>query len=101
VSESESSGRESDPVVRSRVVVSGRVQGVFFRDTCRREAARHGVAGWVRNRPDGSVEAVFEGPPDAVGAMVAWSRHGPSRAEVTDTTVHREQPEGLTRFAVR
>jgi acylphosphatase len=91
----------SDEVVRARVEVSGRVQGVFFRDTCRREAARHGVAGWVRNRPDGSVEAVFEGPPAAVDAMVAWSRHGPRRAEVTSAEVHREPPEGLTRFAVR
>jgi acylphosphatase len=89
------------PVVRCRVEVTGRVQGVFFRDTCQREAARHGVAGWVRNRPDGSVEAVFEGPAEAVAAMVAWARQGPSRAEVSGTTVHQEEPEGLDRFRVR
>ena len=88
------------PRTRCRVEVSGRVQGVFYRDTCQREAARHGVAGWVRNRHDGSVEAVFEGPPDGVDAMVAWAKRGPSRAEVTGATVHREEPEGLTRFSV-
>lgn len=88
-------------MIRKRVVVSGLVQGVFFRDTCRREAARHGVTGWVRNRPDGTVEAVFEGGEPAVERMVGWARHGPSRAIVRGVAVHSEQPEGLTTFMIR
>jgi acylphosphatase len=87
--------------VRRRVVVSGQVQGVFFRDTCRREAARRGVAGWVRNCPDGTVEAVFEGPDDAVAAMVAWARTGPAQAVVDDVQETEEEPEGITGFATR
>lgn len=93
-----SAGKE---LVRRRVVVSGQVQGVFFRDTCRREAARHGVTGWVRNCPDGTVEAAFEGPEDAVAAMVAWARRGPAHAVVDDVHVFDETPEGRTGFAVR
>jgi acylphosphatase len=62
-------------VVRYRVLVSGRVQGVFFRDSCRKMAEEYGVSGWVRNRPDGRVEAVFEGPEDAVGRLLEWARH--------------------------
>lgn len=88
-------------MVRARVIVSGLVQGVFYRDTCRREAARVNTAGWVRNRPDGTVEAVFEGEPDAVQAMVAWCRRGPNHARVTDVRTAEERPEGLTGFAVR
>jgi acylphosphatase len=87
--------------VARRVVVSGQVQGVFFRDTCRREAARHAVTGWVRNCPDGTVEAVFEGPEDAVAAMVAWARRGPAHAVVHDVQTFDETPEGRTGFAVR
>jgi acylphosphatase len=88
-------------VIRRRVVVSGRVQGVFFRDTCRREAARRGVAGWVRNRADGTVEAVFEGRPDAVDALVAWARTGPPDAAVTGVDVRAEPLEGATGFEIR
>jgi acylphosphatase len=87
--------------VRRRVVVSGQVQGVFFRDTCQREAARRGVAGWVRNCPDGTVEAVFEGDGDSVAAMVAWARSGPAQAVVDDVQTFDETPEGCTGFAVR
>lgn len=86
--------------MRTRVVASGLVQGVFFRDTCRREARRAGVAGWVRNRPDGTVEAVFEGPPESVGRMVDWCRRGPSRAHVRGLTTTPEEPEGLRGFEV-
>ncbi len=86
--------------MRRRVVVSGQVQGVFFRDTCRREAARRGVSGWVRNCPDGTVEAVFEGPPDAVSAMVAWARSGPAQAVVDDVQVAEEPPGGDDGFRV-
>jgi len=87
--------------VRRRVVVDGRVQGVFYRDTCRREAERLGVAGWVRNRADGGVEAVFEGVPAAVDAVVAWCRTGPPRAVVTSVRVADEAVVGEAGFRVR
>ncbi len=79
----------------------GRVQGVFFRDSTRDEAARRGVAGWVTNRGDGAVEAVFEGDRDAVEAMVAFCREGPSRADVEGVEEFQEEPEGLSGFDVR
>jgi acylphosphatase len=88
-------------VVRYRVVISGRVQGVFFRDTCRRLAEQNGVAGWVRNLPDGRVEAVFEGPEDPVARLLHWARHGPRLAVVEDVAVHPENPEGLGTFQVK
>jgi acylphosphatase len=86
--------------VRRRVVVTGQVQGVFYRDSCRRAARSRGVAGWVRNLPDGDVEAVFEGAADAVDAMVAWARVGPPHASVSDLTAQDEKPEGLSGFTV-
>jgi acylphosphatase len=86
--------------IRRRVVVRGLVQGVFFRDTCRREARAHGVNGWVRNLPDRSVEAVFEGPSDAVESMIAWARRGPDLAHVTEVEVTEEQPQGERHFRV-
>ena len=86
---------------RQRVVVSGTVQGVFFRDTCRRVAGRQGVAGWVRNLPDGRVEAVFEGDAESVGHMVGWARHGPTEASVSGVEVHDEPAEGLSGFEIR
>jgi acylphosphatase len=73
---------------------------VFFRDSTRRRAEAAGVAGWVRNTPEGAVEAVFEGEPDAVEAMVEFCRRGPSRAEVAAVDVEEERPEGLTGFRV-
>jgi acylphosphatase len=88
-------------VVRYRVLISGRVQGVFFRDTCRRLAASAGVAGWVRNLPDGRVEAVFEGPDEDVGRLVAWAHAGPRLAQVEDVAVQPEPPEGLTTFQIK
>ena len=88
-------------VVRYRVLISGLVQGVSFRDACRRTAERQGVSGWVRNLPDGSVEAVFEGPAGAVDALVEWSRHGPRLAVVKDVRVQAEPPEGITGFQIR
>jgi acylphosphatase len=87
--------------VRRTVVARGRVQGVFFRDSTRREAERRGVSGWARNRSDGAVEAVFEGPAEAVEAMVEFVRRGPGHAEVSDVEVREEQPEGLSGFASR
>jgi acylphosphatase len=86
---------------RRRVIAHGLVQGVWFRETTRREAERHGVTGWVRNRPDGTVEAVFEGDPAAVERLVAFARKGPSKAIVARLEVREEQPEGLSSFAVR
>jgi acylphosphatase len=86
--------------IRRRVLIRGRVQGVFFRDTCRREARSRGVNGWVRNRPDQSVEAVFEGPASSVEAMVAWAGRGPELAEVTAVEVTEEPPQGERRFRV-
>lgn len=88
-------------MTRKRVVVSGRVQGVFFRDTTRRRAEAAGVAGWVRNTPDGTVEAVFEGEPGPVDEMVEFCRRGPGRAEVAGIDVEEEQPAGLSGFEVR
>jgi acylphosphatase len=88
-------------VVRYRVLISGRVQGVFFRDSCRRLAEQHGVAGWVRNLPDGRVEAVFEGPADDVQHLVDWARRGPHAAVVADVSVQTEPPEGLGAFQIR
>ncbi len=87
-------------MVRRRVVVQGRVQGVFFRDTCRREAVARGVAGWVRNNPNGDVEAVFEGPEAAVDELVAWCQRGPCDAAVTAVEVHSEESEGVGSFRV-
>jgi acylphosphatase len=87
--------------VRRRVVVRGYVQGVFFRDSCRREARSRGVAGWVTNRHDGAVEAVFEGEPDAVAAMLDWCSRGPRGADVDSLDETTEQPEGLSGFEIR
>jgi acylphosphatase len=90
----------SEPV-RRRVVVHGSVQGVFFRDSARREAEALGVAGWITNRPDGAVEAVFEGDPDAVAALVDFCRRGPRGADVESIDEIGEDPEGLRGFEVR
>ena len=87
-------------MVRKRVLVTGVVQGVFFRDTCRRVAGQQGVTGWVRNLRDGRVEAVFEGTAESVDRLVEWSRRGPAEAEVTAVTVEEEPPEGLSSFEI-
>lgn len=87
--------------VRRRVVARGRVQGVFFRDTVRRRAAAAGVDGWIANRADGAVEAVFEGARDAVAELVELCRRGPARAEVTGFECTEEEPRGMAGFAVR
>jgi len=88
-------------VKRAHVVVHGAVQGVFFRVEARDRARSLGVAGWVRNTADGSVEAVFEGDPAAVGALVAWCHEGPSWARVERVEVQDEIPEDLRDFRVR
>ena len=87
--------------MRKRVVIHGFVQGVFFRDSLRRLAERHGVAGWACNRPDGTVEAVFEGPSEGVERLVAFAREGPRGASVQRVEVENEEPEGLSEFLIR
>jgi acylphosphatase len=88
-------------MVRRHVVVTGDVQGVFFRHSTRDEAERRDVSGWVTNADDGSVEAVFEGEEEDVGAVVEFCRTGPSSADVDDVEVSEEEPEGLDGFEVR
>ncbi|MFD7612237.1 acylphosphatase [Streptomyces sp. NPDC059828] len=88
-------------MVRKRVIVSGLVQGVFYRDTCRRVALEYGVSGWVRNLANGNVEAVFEGESDAVETVVRWTREGPPAAEVRRVEVADEAPQGVEGFEVR
>ena len=87
--------------MRKHVVVQGRVQGVFFRDSTRQRAQAAGVAGWVANRPDGAVEAVFEGDDDAVESLVAWMHDGPRGADVERVELEDDEAEGLTGFEVR
>jgi acylphosphatase len=87
--------------IARKVVICGRVQGVFFRDTMRRQANRHGVGGWVRNCPDGTVQAHLEGAPDAVAEVVLWCRTGPRGADVEDLRVTVAEPEGVAGFSVR
>jgi acylphosphatase len=86
--------------IRRRVLVAGQVQGVWFRDSCEREAATAGVAGWVRNLPDLRVEAVFEGDEAGVARLVEWCRHGPPRAVVTSVEVIDEPVAGEDGFRV-
>ncbi len=87
--------------IRSRVLIHGYVQGVFFRDSIRQRARELGVAGWVRNCPDGTVQAVLEGPPDAVHEILQVAKTGPPQASVHRVEVTEEPPEGLSGFSVR
>jgi acylphosphatase len=91
----------TDARIRRRVVVSGRVQGVGFRAATRFKAEGCGVAGWVRNRPDGSVEAAFEGDPEAVELLIGFCRAGPRLARVERVEVSEEPVEGLLGFEFR
>ena len=97
--EDRDSRRRTDPV-RARAVVTGRVQGVFYRASCRDEAVARGLGGWVRNAPDGSVEAVFEGPEAEVRAMLEWCRRGPPSASVANVVVSWESARGETGFRI-
>lgn len=83
------------------MIVRGRVQGVWFRDSVRQRARAHEVAGWVANRPDGTLEAVFEGEPEAVDRLIRFCETGPPRASVERVEVHKEGPKGLTGFEAR
>ena len=91
----------ADDTVRRHVTAEGEVQGVFFRETARRKATEAGVAGWITNRSDGKVEAVFEGPLEAVDELVEFCHDGPTAATVEKIDVREEEPEGLTGFDVR
>jgi acylphosphatase len=91
----------AEDIVRRRVIAHGRVQGVFFRDSARERANAHGVAGWVRNRSDGAVEAVLEGSSEAVARVVRFFETGPPQASVDHLDVQEESPEGLSGFQVR
>jgi acylphosphatase len=90
----------SSPITARRVVVHGRVQGVFFRDSCQREAVHAGVTGWVRNAADGSVQAHFEGPAEGVQAMIDWVHRGPRHADVSRVEVTEAEPTGASSFEV-
>jgi acylphosphatase len=87
--------------IRRRLVVHGKVQGVFYRDSTREAARNEGVSGWATNRSDGTVEVVLEGPPDAVHSVVGYCRTGPSSADVHGVDEHEETPEGLSGFQIR
>jgi acylphosphatase len=86
---------------RARVVIRGRVQGVFFRAETRSRARSLGLQGWVRNVPDGTVEAVFEGERERIESMLGWCRRGPALAHVDDIEVEWEPPQGDVGFAAR
>lgn len=88
-------------MIRRRLVVHGKVQGVFYRDSTRHAARNEGVSGWAANRSDGSVEIVLEGPSDAVQSVVGYCRQGPSSANVHSVDEREETPEGLTGFQIR
>ena len=94
-------GQSASPDIRAHVIVRGRVQNVFFRASCRREATRLGLSGFVSNLRDGRVEGVFEGEADAVRDAVEWCRHGPPDAVVESIEVTFEEPVGETGFRVR
>jgi acylphosphatase len=87
--------------LRRRVIVAGLVQDVWFRASTRKAARRAGVDGWVRNLPDGRVEAVFEGEPEAVETMIGYCSHGPELARVDEVAVTEEPLEGVSDFKVR
>jgi acylphosphatase len=86
---------------RARVRISGRVQGVFFRAEARDRARSLGIGGWIRNAPDGSVEAVFEGEEPRVESLLAWCRRGPAGADVEEVEVAWEPPRDESGFSVR
>ncbi|CAN5527352.1 acylphosphatase [soil metagenome] len=84
--------------IRRRLLVSGRVQGVFYRDSCRREAEEKGIAGSARNLSDGRVEVILEGDEDAINRMIDWCRRGSSQARVDSVEVEDQDPQGATGF---
>jgi acylphosphatase len=94
-------GSPRERIVRRRVIVHGRVQGVWFRESARRRAEELGIAGWIRNTSEGTVEAELEGEAKDVEVLVAWFAHGPSRARVDRVEIDEREPAGGRGFAVR
>jgi acylphosphatase len=90
----------ADDPIRKRLVIRGRVQGVFFRDSTRERARAEGVSGWARNLDDGSLEVVLEGPPGAVERVERFCGTGPAGARVEQVQAHEEPPEGLAGFQI-
>lgn len=88
-------------MIRRRVIVEGHVQGVFFRQSCQREALAAGIAGWIRNNNDGSVEAALEGGPDGIERIISWMREGPGGAVVTGVKIIDEDLLGEQTFRIR
>jgi acylphosphatase len=88
-------------IVRRRLRVHGRVQGVFYRDSTRERARREGVSGWAKNCADGTVEVVLEGPEPAVSSVAAFCEVGPPQASVRDVEMRSEEPQGLSGFEIR
>lgn len=88
-------------MIRRRLIITGAVQGVWFRDSCRNQARRAGVAGWVRNRSDGSVEAIFEGAEADIELLIAWCHDGPAEARVVGVAVSELAVEGTVGFWIR
>jgi acylphosphatase len=89
-------------MVRARLFIEGRVQGVFYRASCRREGEARGLAGWVRNLPDGRVETLLQGPKEAVEDMIKWCFRGPEDAQVTNIDVtYEEARDDLSGFRIR
>ena len=84
--------------IRRRLLVSGQVQGVFYRDSCRKEAEEKGITGSARNLPDGRVEVILEGAEDAVGRMIEWCRRGSDMARVDSVEVEDQEPQGESGF---
>jgi acylphosphatase len=91
----------SPATIRRHLIVHGKVQGVFYRDSTREAAENEGVCGWAANRDDGTVEVVLEGTPEAVESVIGFCRMGPMSADVTSVDVTEEQPEGLSEFETR
>ena len=92
--------RQTGPMIRRRLVITGRLRGAMFRESYLREARRLGVRGWALHREDGRTEAVFEGQPQAVDAMIAWARTGPAHDYVTSIEVVEEEPGEEEGFAI-
>jgi acylphosphatase len=86
--------------IARRTVVHGHVQGVFFRDSCRRRAESLGITGWVRNRDDATVEVHAEGSAEAVAALIQWCSEGPRGAYVEHVDISEQDPEGLLEFTI-
>jgi acylphosphatase len=87
-------------IIRTHLIISGKVQGVGYRYYTAQQAKKLGITGWVKNLPDGRVEAIFEGTQQTITEMINWCRQGPSAAQVTDITINHEKPQGHKKFEI-